>query len=196
MLASLSAQFRSVASVTDCTHPVLAALWTHWDLARQATGGRPTRAAVDPLGLPAAAWRHCFLLDVGAEGFRVRLFGTFMVELAGCDPTGRMLFGRSAETETRGDGRVFTAVVRDGLPYVSRHALRGLGGAPDVPVMETLLLPLFDSTGGVSMIFGGSVLPGAPATIEASLQKQQAHLLFNRARSIQEPEEGRHLIAV
>lgn len=190
------AEFGPVADDGSEVLPLLSPIWSLWNEARRVTGGRPTRAAIDPLALPASAWRHCFLLDAGTDGFRVRLFGTFMVELAGCDPTGRILFAHGPDAEGRGDGRVFTQVLQERRPYRCLHTLAGFNGNRGVPIMETVLLPLFDDSGAVTMIFGGGALPPAKALIDPVLQKEQANRLFNRNRSARDAEEGRHCIAV
>ena len=76
----------------DVGHPLLSGLYAYWDAKR---GDRlmPARADLDPGEIPQVL-SHLILLDVTHDPlrFRVRLYGTEVVDLRGRDLTGRYLY--------------------------------------------------------------------------------------------------------
>jgi len=75
------------------THPIAEQLFNYWDGVRDTDQDVPQIERFDPLGI-AEIMPHITIVDiVDAEKFKykVRLFGTSLVELAGEDRTGKML---------------------------------------------------------------------------------------------------------
>ena len=76
----------------DISHPVLQRLYEYWD-GKRAGRAMPARGDLDPVEIPDLL-PHLILLDVTHDPlrFRVRLYGTSVVELRGIDLTGRYLY--------------------------------------------------------------------------------------------------------
>lgn len=183
-MAKISARCVPATSEDCAASSILASVWDHWDVARIAADGRPSRAAIDPLSLPSAAWRHCFLLDVGPDDFRVRLFGTYMVDLIGRDVTGHWLSALIKDFRNRDSYSAFAAVVREKRAFLWRHQACEAAGKEET-LLETLLLPLFGEGGTVAMIYGASVLPSLATVGETGTQpvKDRIRELFVRSRA-------------
>ncbi|MDF1793122.1 MAG: PAS domain-containing protein [Thalassobaculaceae bacterium] len=73
-------------------HPLLRQLLAYWE-SRRGNRAMPARRDLDPLDIPGLL-RHLILLDVTHDPlrFRVRLYGTEVVDLRGRDLTGRYLY--------------------------------------------------------------------------------------------------------
>lgn len=73
-------------------HEALRSLYAYWN-DRRGARAMPARSDLDPVDIPALL-RHLILLDVTYDPlrFRVRLYGTEVIELRGRDLTGRYLY--------------------------------------------------------------------------------------------------------
>lgn len=131
------------------------ALATHWSTLAK-NGRPPLRERFTPLDLPARGWKNLYLLDVGPRSgeFRLRVHGTYLVDAAGTDFTGRRL----NEDEIPGCTRtalygMLPRAVSPGLPqYYKGETLFRM---PDwMRGVEQVMCPLADAQGRVVSIIG------------------------------------------
>ncbi len=135
-------------------------LYQYWD-DKRGSRAMPSRADLDPIDIPSLL-PYIILIDVEQEPrrYRIRLYGTHVVERFGKDLTGQYL--DEADLGTLRD-KVLTScdeVVDNGEPNVARR-MGTLADGRDIKV-ERLILPLSNDGRTVSMIFGGIVFEPLP----------------------------------
>lgn len=133
------------------------ALATHWS-SLAANGRAPRRHSFTPLDLPARGWKNLFLLELCPHSgeYVVRVHGTYLVESAGADLTGR----RVTEAEIPGCTKTATygllqRLATAGTPqyYKGDTFFR----PPNwIRVVEQALCPLADESGRVASVIGAA----------------------------------------
>jgi hypothetical protein len=196
----VTARLDAVDDEALAAFPALTALWRLWSASAAQGGGRPMRAGIDPLRLPPSAWRHCFLFDALEDGFRIRLYGTYVVELMGRDPTGARLTAAGDEREAQASRHpALRRMLASTAPTLWRHELH-LGRADTVTLLLTLVMPLFSPEGRIDMIFGGAEMPeerpGAGGGWSPEKRLDLLKDMFTRGRLIETPEGGRYRLVI
>lgn len=140
------------------------ALATHWStLARD--GVAPARARFTPLDLPARVWKNLLLLELCPQSreFVVRVQGTYLVEAAGADLTGK----RVNETEIPGSTRralygLLQRIAETGTPQYYKGDT--LFRVPDwTRHVEQVMCPLTDTDGHVAAVIGAVEFAPVPS---------------------------------
>ena len=140
------------------------ALATHWStLARD--GVAPARARFTPLDLPARVWKNLLLLELCPQSreFVVRVQGTYLVEAAGADLTGK----RVNETEIPGSTRralygLLQRIAETRTPQYYKGDT--LFRAPDwTRHVEQVMCPLTDTDGHVAAVIGAVEFAPVPS---------------------------------
>jgi len=136
------------------SEPVFA-LAMHWSTLAK-NGRPPLRERFTPLDLPARDWKNLYLLDVGPQSgeFRLRVHGTYLVDAAGTDCTGRRLNEDEIPGCTRTAlYRMLPRAVSPGLPQY--HKGETLFRMPDWKRgVEQVMCPLADEHGRIVSIIG------------------------------------------
>jgi len=135
-------------------------LWSYWHrLARESRP--PPKSRFDVVDLPADSWSRLILFDVleGANSYRVRVMGTYLVEAYGSDFTGCLLVDSAIPRVTNSASyKLLPRVVESRAPqhYLGPCGFRLGPGFDDVAMV---LLPLTDAGGRVAYAIGSIHYP-------------------------------------
>lgn len=136
--------------VAEARSRLLQRIYAYW-LEKRGDRAMPARADLDPIDIPALL-PNLVLIDVLPPDARlkVRLVGTWIVNLFGGDYTGRYLdeidFGEAKDDIVREYG----AAAAGAVPVCSDHRYRNLGG--ELFDIERLILPLSADGETVTML--------------------------------------------
>ncbi len=141
-------------------HPILDRVHAYWDGLRNGRDA-PSRAEVNPRGLPEVL-RHCFILERIAPGLgRFRVAGQHLSDLMGLDlvglPISAVILPESRDSFEASLEKVFAEQCTARLTVVSpkgigRNAIEG----------QILLLPLRDDLGHITRVLGCLAMDGNP----------------------------------
>jgi len=146
---------------TFITDGRLQALYEHW-VNRRRGRPMPSRADIDPIEIPAAAWPHTMLLDVvredGALRFRYRRVGEVFWTGLGREAKGAMV--DELLPETGGYREYIVGIYRELVEcrrpiYTENHLT--LRGDNEPMLAKRVSLPLSKDGDAVDMILGGHV---------------------------------------
>ena len=144
-------------------------LLTYWRT-KCRDGLPPSRADLEPIAEIPTLLKHVFLFDVVGDQFRYRLIGSFIVDRAGRDCTGKLLDERlmpKRELDTWLAGLRKVATTQRPVLAMARPS-RGLGVE-----YTAIVMPLVARDGKTEMIFGG--LFGSDARFERGSDLERIH---------------------
>lgn len=156
----MSAEIVSLSGVRNARrNPVLDQALTYWDGLRNGRAA-PSRAELDPRGLPGIL-SHCFILERIAPGMgRFRVCGRHLTEFLGLE-----LVGLPMSTILDHDSRnSFEATLETvfSAPATARLSVKSSAGfARPAVAGQMLLMPLRDDLGGITRVFGAVTLDAA-----------------------------------
>lgn len=138
------------------SEPLLRGIFTYWQ-SKRTNAGPPARQRLDPVVDIPRLVPHVFLVDTAPElpDFRIRLYGTALVEGFGEDRTGRRLADLSHIENHAEVVQGYWQLYESGAPvYTPRRTVSAL---QDFCAYSRLLLPLSADGRHVDMILGGIV---------------------------------------
>lgn len=144
--------------VDGIAEPALRALYRYW-AARRGCGRVPTVRDIDPLDLPPRVLPWLFLFRREGGRFRCILVGTGIVQLLGCDVTGRYLDDMPGVVDRPRTIALFEEAASTGLPIYCSGCRRVEPKA--VRSFSRLLLPAGRDGNTVDHVFGMLFLGGA-----------------------------------
>jgi hypothetical protein len=167
-MVSSPAGISRLVEEADIRHPLLRKLFSYWSgIALQGAlpGAVAPRKFFDIVDVPLPVWPRTFMMDVleGTGNYRVRVLGSYLVQIHGHDDTGRRLV--DAEIPGATHSRTYALLERmmhERAPvrYWGPTSLRFSG--IDTP-HEQIVLPLGDDAGRITTALGAVDYPEVAA---------------------------------
>lgn len=159
----MSAEIVSLTGIREARrNPILDQAMAYWDGLRNGRAA-PSRAELDPRGLPGIL-SHCFILQRIAPGMaRFRVCGRHLTDFMGIELVG-LPISTVLDHDSR-DSFETTLETVFSTPATARLAVKSPGGWGRPPLSGQMsLMPLRDDLGGITRALGCVALDGEPGS--------------------------------